>query len=87
MDVKEGAGAHASEVLARKKSLEEQIGLLQREADALQNLQQAKANAIRTQILAMDVVNQSIAQTEQARTPPRSNTLSFDAFRSVFWGR
>lgn len=84
MDVKDGAGARANEVTSRKKTLEEQIMLLQREADALQNFQQAKANAIRTQILAMDMVNQSISRAEQARRPRRSNTLSFDAFRSVF---
>ncbi len=84
MDVKDGAGAHATEVIERKKSLEEQIGFMQREADAFQSFQQAKANLIRTQILATDLANQSIVKTEQARAPRRSNTLSLDAFRAIF---
>lgn len=84
MDVREGAGAHASEVSARKRALEEQIALVQRDADALQALQQAKANAIRTQILALDLVNQSIARVEQAKPPARTNRFAFDAFRAVF---
>lgn len=84
MDVKSGAGAHASEVIQRKKTLEEQVTTMQKEADAFQSFQQAKASATRTQILAMDMVNKNIATTENAKTPRRANTLSFDAIKTLF---
>ncbi len=60
-----GAGSAVSgrDLLERRRELEEQIGLLQREADALQAWQQAKAATVRTQVMA----------SEWARAVPRAN--------------
>jgi hypothetical protein len=75
LNVRDGGGASANDVLERKKELQEQIAVLGREADALQAFQQAKANTIRTQILATDLASSTVE--EAAATPPPRTPSSF----------
>ncbi len=84
MDVKPGAGAQGQEVQERKRALEEQVGLLQREVAALRDLQAAKADLVRTQLLAMDAVNQHLTRVEQTKPPKRGTNLTLDTFKALF---
>jgi hypothetical protein len=83
LNPRDGGGAGASDVIERRKELEEQIALLQREADALQAFQQAKANTIRTQILAMDL-SSTAARSLDLDAPARAPSgLVYDALRAL----
>jgi hypothetical protein len=83
LDVRDGAGGTANDVLERKRELEEQVSLLQREADTLQAFQQAKANTVRTQILAMDLASTSVQRAAARTRPGGASGLIYDLVRGL----
>jgi len=83
LDVRAGAGAAAADVIERKKELQEQIALLQTEADALQAFQQSKANTVRTQILAMDLAAESVRRSASLPPAAGSSSIGYDLLRGL----
>ena len=84
IDVKPGGDTNGADVTSRKRDLEAQIASLDEEVKALATYQQAKANLNRTQLLAMDMVNNQL-NAVQRTTPPRPNRgFSLDIFRNLF---
>ena len=63
MDVKQGGKAKADDVIERRKSMMDEIERLQREADAMQSYQDAKAKMAKTQIMALERVGHDIENT------------------------
>jgi hypothetical protein len=84
MDVKPGGDTNGTDVTSRKKEIEEQILSLEEEVKGLANYQQAKANLSRTQLLAMDMVNNELNAVQRAAPPRPNRGFSFDIFKNLF---
>jgi hypothetical protein len=84
IDAKGGTDAQAQDVLSRKHSLQDQLAILEREADALGKLQSAKAETTRTQMLALDLVQRQLALVQTSTPSPRGTPSAFDALRGWF---
>ena len=84
IDAKGGTDAQGVDVQSRKKTLQEELNVLEREADALGKLQIAKAETTRTQMLALDLVQRQIAAVQVAATPSRGSSTAFEGLRGLF---
>ena len=77
MDVKDSSGAGAEEVVRRRESLLRSIDRVEKEADALRKVQEARSKLARTQILTLQKTQEELAvRASAANSRPDSGTFS-----------